>query len=409
MIRLSSMPLVRPLGVREFGLLWSAQAISQLGDSIYLTALAWWVLEKTGSAAEMGKVLIFSFAPMLIFLLIGGVAVDRISRRNLMIASDVVRGLLVAVVAYLAINRLLEVWHVYVISITFGFVDAFFQPAYTAVMPELVPKELLPNANSLSSLSKQFSQVIGPIVAAGLVALGGTGVVFAINAGSFMISALLLIPLPLLKLDRGSTGARKTLFHDLGEGLTTVFKQPWLWITILISALVNLTLAGPRLTSLPLLVNQSFKGNVSLLGLFQSSVGVGSVVGALWLSRFAKIPRRGLFSYGAVIVAGFATAAMGLNLPVPLAVVAMFFMGAGVISFGLIYMNMLQELVARDQLGRVASIDMLGSLGLIPIGYGVAGALSDKFGAGEVFLFGGLLTVAIVCLGLLHPAIRTLD
>src|SRR6266487_1272046 len=119
--------LFQSLKHRWFALLWSGQTISRLGDSLYRVALAWWVLEQTGSATAMGTVLICSFTPMLIFLLIGGVAVDRFPRVRVMLASDLLRGLVASSVALLAFSQLLEIWHIYVASIVFGFVDAFFE------------------------------------------------------------------------------------------------------------------------------------------------------------------------------------------------------------------------------------------------------------------------------------------
>src|SRR6185436_13608494 len=135
------MSLFRSLAYRPFALLWAGQTISRIGDFLYEIALAWWVLEKTGSATAMAGVLIFAFTPMLLFLLIGGVAVDRYPRVRLMLASDLLRGLVVTLVAALAFSQQLEIWHVYIASLIFGLVDAFFQPAYTALVPEITPHE----------------------------------------------------------------------------------------------------------------------------------------------------------------------------------------------------------------------------------------------------------------------------
>src|SRR5919201_1459275 len=142
------MNLFRSLRHRPFALLWSGQVISRVGDYLYQIALAWWVLEKTGSAAAMSAVFIFAFAPMLLFLLIGGVTVDRFPRVQVMYLSDLARGFIVCLVALLAWTQQLEIGHVYHASLVLGFVDAFFQPAYTAAVPELIPEADLPSANS---------------------------------------------------------------------------------------------------------------------------------------------------------------------------------------------------------------------------------------------------------------------
>src|SRR5262245_49614494 len=135
------MTMIMSLRHRSFALLWSGQTISRLCDNLYRVAVAWWVLEKTGSATAMSTVLVFSFTPMLLFLLIGGVAVDRYPRLRVMIASDLLRGLVTLVVAALAFGHSLEIWHIYAASIVFGFVSSFFEPAYAATIPEIMPRE----------------------------------------------------------------------------------------------------------------------------------------------------------------------------------------------------------------------------------------------------------------------------
>src|SRR4051812_16180027 len=144
---LTRLSLLQALGHRPFALLWTGQALSRIGDYLYEIALAWWVLKETGSAAAMGLVLICAFTPMLLFLLLGGVAGDRWPRRRLMFLSDLGRGLLVSGVAALAFSGHLAIWHIYLASLLFGFIDAFFQPAYAATVPDLVPPPALPSAN----------------------------------------------------------------------------------------------------------------------------------------------------------------------------------------------------------------------------------------------------------------------
>ncbi len=402
------MELFRSLSYRSFAFLWTGQTVSRLGDSLYRISLAWWVLEKTGSAAAMGTVLIFSFAPMLIFLLVGGVAVDRFPRGRIMLASDILRGAVVAVVAALAFAQSLEIWHVYIASVAFGFVDAFFHPAYTAIVPEIVPSTGLPSANSLTNLSRQVTGIAGPALGATIVALGGTPTAFALDALSFFISAVCLVPI--VGLATHAAEARvPSVLRDLREGLATVLGSPWLWVTIAIFALANVTLDGPIAVSLPFLVKDGLHADVGALGLLYSMSSLGAIVGALWLGRFARIRRRGLVTYGAGIVSGLAVVAAGLPISIIGVSIAMFIEGASVATFGLIWTNTLQEMVPRERLGRVSSIDMLGSYVLLPIGYGVTGWVTDLVGAQMMFVLGGAIGAGLIALGLLHPAIRGLD
>jgi len=188
------MTLFKSLTVRSFALLWSGQQLSALGDSIYRVALAWWVLEKTGSATAMSTIFIFASTPMLVFLLVGGVAVDRYSRARVMFLSDTLRGLLIGMVALLAFAHRLEIWHIYIVSLLFGIVGAFFGPAYRAIVPQIVPRELLPSANGLTALSDQLAEIAGPALGALIVSTSGAPTAFTIDFLSFVISALCLAP-----------------------------------------------------------------------------------------------------------------------------------------------------------------------------------------------------------------------
>ncbi len=401
------MLLFRALTHRPFAFLWTGQTISRLGDHIHRIALAWWVLEQTGSAAAMGTVLIFATLPMLLFLLIGGVAVDRFSRVRVMIASDALRAIVVAMVAALAFARALELWHILIASVAFGFVDAFFQPAYVALVPEITPRDLLPSANSLTSLSGRITGIVGPGVGAAIVALGGTPTAFALDALSFFLSAVCLVPIIGLSSARAekSTG----VLRDLREGLAAVFASPWLWVTIVIFAFANVTLDGPISVALPLLVKNHLRADVGGLGMLYSASALGSILAALYLGRFKRLRRRGLLLYGAAIVAALGVLAIGLPITIYGVAVAILVFGFCVAFLGLVWTNTLQEMVPRDLLGRVSSVDWLGSGALLPIGYGLTGWVADSIGAANVFLIGGAVSLVLVSLGLLHPQVRAVD
>jgi DHA3 family tetracycline resistance protein-like MFS transporter len=323
------MTIARAFGYRLFALVWAGQTASRLGDHLYEIALAWWVLEKTGSAAIMGTVLIFSFAPMLVFLLLGGVAGDRFPRARVMLASDLGRGVVVTVVAVLALADRLEVPHVLVASLLFGLADAFFQPAYAAIVPELAPEEALPSANSLTSLGVQGGRILGRALGAALVSAGGTPLAFAVNGLSFFIAAACVVPLALAgAAPRGGSDAPTSVVADLREGLAAVLSVPWLWATIAVIAVTNVTLSGPYMVALPFLVKDDRHAAVGLLGLLYATFAAGYVVGAAWLGRFTHLRRRGLLIYGGLLGAGLGMLVVGLPVPPPLVLLAALVNGA---------------------------------------------------------------------------------
>lgn len=403
------MALLQALRHRSFALLWSGQTVSRLGDGLYRVALAWWVLEKTGSAEAMGAVLIFSFAPMLVFLLVGGVVVDRVPRVRVMLASDLLGAAVVGAVALLAFRDLLQVWHLYVASVLFGFASAFFRPAYTALVPEITPPELLPSANALTSLSGRLANVVGPALGGVIVGLGGTSMAFALDALSFLLSAACLVSLLGISVSPMTGRPPAGVVRDIREGLVLVLASPWLWVTIAIAALGNITTSGPMGVALPFLLKNQLGADARALGMVYAFASAGAVLGALWLGRATRLRRRGVAAYVAWMLGGLTTLVIGLGLSLPGVVVAVMINGVLFTAFSLIWTNTLQELVPRHLLGRVASIDYLGSYALLPVGFGVTGWATDRLGAPAVFLIGGAATALLAGLGLLHPAIRKLD
>ena len=403
------MSLFISLRTRAFALLWTGQTISRLGDSLYRIALSWWVLEKTGSATAMGTVLVVSSLPMLLFLLVGGVVVDRLPRFRVLFASDVLNGCVVAVVSVLAATGALEIWHVYVAGALFGLSDAFFYPAYSASVPQIVPPESLPSANSLTGLSFQITGIVGPAVGAALVALGGTPAAFGLDSLSFFISAAFLAPLIRIALPRTSTQAAPGPLRDLRDGLAQVGSRTWLWLSIAFFGLVNVFDAGPRNVALPFLVHDHLGLEVGALGAVTSAIAVGSVAAAIFLGRYPRLRRRGLLLYGSEIVMGLMLVLFGLMPSLPGLIAAAFIFGVGISIGGLVWTNTLQEMVPQERLGRVSSIDALGSFVFLPVGFAFAGILADRIGSVNVFLLGGTVVALLAGAMLFVPSIQRLD
>jgi MFS family permease len=403
------MTILRAFTHRSFVLLWSGQTISRLGDSFYTIALAWWVLQKTGSATAMGGVLICSTLPMILCLLFGGVVVDRFPRVRLMLASDLLRGGVVVLIALLAFLQTLQLWHIFVLSALFGVVDAFFYPAARAIVSDLVPSELLPAANSLGSLSANGALFIGPAIAAGIITLGGTSLAFALDGLSFLISSVCLVALPHLPALRQGAEKEAGIVQDIHKGIVAVLHSPWLWVTLVIASVSTIFLVGPTEATLPLLVKQRFGEQVGFFALLTSLSALGSVLAAFFLGQFQCLRRRGLLTYGSWLLASLALLAIGLPLPIAGVGVAFFIQGASFSVLGLAWVNSLQEFVPADLLGRVTSIDYLMSSALLPIGYGLAGIAADHLGASPVFVLGGAIAAGVIALGLLHPDIRAVD
>jgi hypothetical protein len=393
---------------QPFVLLWSGQTLSRLGDSVYLVALPWWVVTHPGSAQALGVILLAGLIPTLAFTLIGGVAVDRFPRLPLLLVSDVVRGLVLVVVTLLAATGGLEVWHLIIGSFVFGTVDAIFFPAYRAAVRDLTPDELLTSANSLSRLGREAGGIGGPLIAATLIAVGGTPLAFGLDAVTFLVSAatiVAILPTRQVVTSPPSTGSP---LQALTEGFVTVTRSPWLWLTIAIAGISNITLAGPLEVVLPFLVSRHLHLGVTAYGTLNALTAAGAVLAAVVLGLPARLRRRGMLAYSGWLAAALAVAALGVA-PFVLAAVAMLVVGAGLATLELVWTNTLQELVPSHLLGRVSSIDALGSYALIPVGYFLAGGAADLIGPAAVFVIGGSASAIIIGAGLLHPSVRRVD
>jgi DHA3 family tetracycline resistance protein-like MFS transporter len=260
--------------------------------------------------------------------------------------------------------------------------------------------------------------VVGPAIGAGVVAVGGPASAFALNGFSFIVAVgcvwwlvrlLRSGQFPSTPMPAPHPAALANPLRDLRDGLALVAASPWLWMTITIFSLVNITLASPRQVALPFLVEETMRADVGTLGLLYSAGSVGAVAGALWLGRASRLRRRGWLAYGGTVVCGLAAMVFGLWPLLPAVLAAALVIGLSNSTFGLVWTNTLQEMVPRAALGRVSSIDALGSFVLLPVGAGLAGWATDLVGPPLVFIVGGAATALLGVAGLLHPAIRNLD
>ena len=395
---------------RNFALLWGGQAVSQIGDGLFYVAQIWLVLQLTGSALAMGTTLILTQIPRLAFQLIGGVSVDRYDRQKLMFLSDAIRGLVVLVFAILVATKRVEMVHVYVLSIVFGIVGAFFYPAQAALVPNLVPSDRLVAANSLLGLTQQLSQVFGPVAAGILISLPSIGVagVSYFNAASFAAGAAGLALMRLPAQTRDASGTSASFAHELRDGFRYLLGFRALVIVLLLAMILNFALA-PFEVLLPVFTNAVLGYGAEALGLLTSSFGVGMVVGSLGVGAWSPKTRRGILVFVGTTMTGFLMAALGA-IPVFIATVAILIMGGVLIAaVNTLLAAVMQGMIADEYRGRIFSLNMMISMGLAPIALAVAGGLADAVGPGTVFVAGGVITAVASLSGLAFPEIRAME
>ena len=364
--------VLHALRSRDFRLLWSGQTVSLVGDSAFLVALGWRAFDLTGSGAAFGLVLMASSAAMIATLLIGGALADRYERRTLMVCSDLIRAAVVAGLATVEATGHQSLPLLVAFAVGVGLGDGFFQPAFGGIVPLVVEQTHLASANSLIGLSRNGSLLVGPAFAGLAYHSAGPATVFGIDAGSFVVSALLVsLARPRAVEPEPSEG----MFREIATGFRYVIGIPWLWATIAIASIVLMIGVAPFQALLPKLVEQHYHRGVGAYGLLFTLMGAGMVVGA---GIFGQLnPRRSL----AVTYALWAGTDLCRLL---IAVMPAYALAAGVsvvrgvlISFSItMWETMLMERVPENRLARVISLDWFGSAGLLPVGYGVAAALS---------------------------------
>lgn len=405
----SRVGVLRPFAIRDFALLWSGMSISLLGDGIFLVALAWQTYELSDSPTAFGLVGLAWTVPMVALLLIGGVISDRLDRRRVMIASDLIRGAAVAGLGVLGVTGELELWHVILLAAVYGAGDALFPPAFGAIVPQLVPEHLLLQANSVDQVVRPLMvQLAGPAVGGIVVDSAGAGGAFLADAGTFACSVtaiLLMRPQPRLRSARAAT----SVIAEIREGFRFVRSQTWLWGTLLAAALFLLVWLGPFEVLLPYIVKNELGRSARDLGLVFACAGAGAIVSALVLAQ-RHLPRRVItFMYGAFTLSVSGPIVYGLARDLwpmmTMAVVAGLGSGAG----SIVWMTLLQREVPGHLLGRVTSLDWFVSVSLIPVSFALTGPVASALGVRETLVGAGVLGAGILLAFLFLPGMRDLE
>jgi MFS family permease len=391
---------------RNFRLLWTGQAVSMLGDTAFLVALGWRTFTLTGSARSLAYVLTLQGVGLLLTVLLGGALADRYDRRRMMLASDLARFGLVAVLTLIDGTGHLSIGILIGLAFAEGLATGFFTPALGGLVPLVVEKPGLGSANALIGMARQGSLLIGPSLAGLLYGFAGSTVVFGFNSASFLVSfAFVWATRPRV----AQLGAPEGTLREIGAGIRYVGGVPWLWVTILLFAFVLMCQWAPIQVLTPKLVHAHFHLGVKAYGFVFSMLGAGMILGAVAFAQSDLRRRRGLISYLIWMLNSVLVIVFALSPWYSLAVVAAFLRGI-CIGFGVaVWETMLMELVPQHMLSRVISLDWFGSFGLTPVGLVVVGAISGLAAPGTIIALGACLSILIVGGGLLSRQIREID
>ncbi len=393
------------LRYRDFRYLFLGQSVSVIGDRAVVVAIALFVTQRTGSATDLGVVLAAQSIPLVALLMFGGVWADRLPRHRIMVVTDFARAGLHALLAALIFANTLQIWELVVIEALFGAAMAFFQPAYTGLLPQTVPESLIQDARALTESTANLAFLLGPALATALVLGVGAGETFALDAASFVLSAVLLMQIR-PRARQGAAGT-DTVLQELRAGFREVITRPWVWVTIAVfTGTVMVVYAwwyvlGPA-------VARDVYGSTGVFGWLEGVGGAGAVIGSLIGIRWR--PRRPLY-IGLVLVLVWPLQSLVFALGAPLALVIVVALANG-FGFALLMVwweTALAYHIPPNALGRVSAYDWMGSLGLVPIGFLIAGPLANAFGAREVLGVGAVLGMLMLLLALLPRSTRELS
>jgi hypothetical protein len=402
--------VLTPLRDRDFRLLWTGATASLMGDGAFLVALAWQVYAMAGGGPTgMSLVGIAMTVPTIAFLLVGGVASDRLERRWLLVGADLLRALAVALLAGLSIGGQIELWHVVVLSAFYGTGSAFHAPAFDALVPEILSGERLTQANALDQLVRPLAlRLAGPAVGGVLVGVAGAGGVFLVDCATFLMAAGTVLMMSPAREDR-AVAEGGSLLNDLRDGWRFVRGHAWLWATFVSAAIAYLLFMGPVEVLLPWIVKEGMGGSAFDLGLVFAAGGLASMLCAIAFGRFG-LPRRGVrFMLIAWTLATLAVAGYGASTAIWQLMLASAIFNGLETAGTIVWATTKQRHVPTALLGRVSSLDWLISVGLLPLSFALTGPVSDTIGARTTLISAGILGAIVTLAALYVPGMRTLD
>jgi Transmembrane secretion effector len=386
--------VLRVLRHRDFGLLWLGQAISLIGDGIYLVAIAWLVLDISNEPSALALVGLAWTLPMVIALLIGGVLSDRFERRRLMIIADLLRCAAIGGIAALALTETAELWSVIALVVFYGMGEALFQPSFAAIVPQVVPRDDLLQANAVKELMEPLGlRFAGPALGGLLIAVFGVGEALVFDAATFAVSALAL---SFMSRQPPVREEHASMRRDLAEGFAYVRAHAWLWGTLAGAAAFLLLTFGPMEVLVPYIIKNELGGDASTFGTVLAAGGLGSIAAALIVSR-TGFPRRfvtfmwSAWSVGVGFEIGLAFAGAAWQM----CVLAFFAFGLSTTGL-LVWAQLMYTLVPQEMLGRVSSLDWFVSIGLTPVSFALTGPVAEWLGARTTLAVAGVLGFATV-------------
>ena len=396
--------VLAPFRVREYRLLVGALSLSIFAEGMWTVVMALQVIALDDDPASLSLVATCLGAGLVGFVLVGGITADRIDQRSIIIAVETVNVIAVSSIALLSSLHALQIWHMAIAALTLGIAAAFFFPAYSALLPRILPPDQLLAANGVEGVVRPVCQrAVGPAVAGVLVgltfpALGAIAVAVLFAIGLALLVATRPAAKPVaLPLDED----RPKILRDLVDGFRFMARTPWLLWTLLFASTFVLVVIGPIEVLLPFIAKDRFVDGARTYGFILASYGIGSAIGALGISS-GRLPRRyltvmmtlwGLGSLPLVVV--------GWTSSFPVMALATFVVGLTDGAAGVIWGTLLQRRVPPAMLGRVSGLDFFVSLAFMPLSFAIVGPLSKIVSMQAIFVAAGVVPIALAAVAMI--------
>jgi MFS family permease len=408
----SQNPLLRVMGLRDFRLLFSGATTSLLGDQFALIATPWLVLKLTGDPLALGIVLALEGIPRAVFMLLGGAITDRFSPRRIMLAADVVRLALTILMAFAVLTGIVHMWMLYVFGLGFGLVAGFAVPAENSIVPMLVAENDLQAGNSIMMGVTQLVGFVGPTIAGILIggyssSLLGIGLAFAFDALSFAVSAACLWLIRGAGHVSAGSAEKESVWASILAGIQYLWSDKTLRLMFMIILAVNFLLIGPLLVGIPVLADQRLPEGAVAFGLLMSAYAGGNLAGYLVAG---SLPRPGGTLMRVIVLSllGAFSLVIGVMGFIPSTWVdfgLMLVLGLGNGYLAITLFTWMQTRTPKEMLGRMMSLLMLSSTGLVPVSQAISG-LVIKWNMNGLFVSAGSLALLVTIWSAFQPELK---
>ena len=387
----------RAFRYRDFCLMWLGACASTIGTFVQQFAQSWLIYDLTKDPFYLGLDLFLGQLPVILFSLVGGVFADRMDRRKMLLSSQYIQMTCAFILTALFLAHTVKVWHILSLSFVVGLGQSFGGPAYSALLPTLVPAEDLSNAIAMNTIQFNLARVLGPTLGGLAYATLGPTWCFALNGVSFLA---VILSLMMIHVKFVPAKSKETILKSMSEGIAFILQREGLAALVFLA--FSTTLLGFSLTGfLPVIVRTVFQGGPRTYQLLLVCSGAGSIVGALIVAASERLKEHGRVALLTLLALGTAIVGFAMSRWLPLSCVLIFISGAAIMASASLMLSLVQLIVSEQMRGRVMSVYSLAFRAGIPLGSLALGKLIPIFGITAALGGSGILLIAITLIFLI--------